>query len=454
NFSMTDYASQGKTREKNLVDVSNCQNHQSYYTCLSRSACAADTIILKGFDPSKIIGHASGWLRQEFRELELMDYITYLKFKGELPAEIQRHTRRETIKAFMSWKGPGFVPDKMHDAIRWSSDKPFERADTIFSEWKILQKRKKPTSESSSLFRPNVLPSLKLKRKASATDLINKTDRIKRSKTKGTEYVVSVSSPFGPQVQNEVPYYHTPIGLIWDGQNYSCAYDTLFTIIHHIWSLDPHTWNDRLQHMTDFTAALVNGFEQHAHGLCTFESTRDRVRSMLYESSPASFPYGPSLISIYDLACEVLRTPHVSTERIKICRNCQWTDNAPVSTNRTCIISIGYTECQSWFNDCLEHTNYQCRNCSTRNIAFRVELNITPPIIFIDLRSPATEVEISQEFAINSREGRVNFVLRGVVYYGDNHFTCRLVFGENSWFHDGITTKRNVVRDSPFTQRT
>jgi hypothetical protein len=50
NFAMTDYASQGKTRPINIVDLNNCSGHQSYYTCWSRSASAADTIILQGFD--------------------------------------------------------------------------------------------------------------------------------------------------------------------------------------------------------------------------------------------------------------------------------------------------------------------------------------------------------------------------------------------------------------------
>ncbi|KAF9549155.1 hypothetical protein CPC08DRAFT_592444, partial [Agrocybe pediades] len=66
NFSMTDYASQGKTRLVNIVDLTHCPHHQSYYTCLSRSASAKNTIILKDFDVEKITGKASGWLRQEF----------------------------------------------------------------------------------------------------------------------------------------------------------------------------------------------------------------------------------------------------------------------------------------------------------------------------------------------------------------------------------------------------
>ncbi|KAF9455952.1 hypothetical protein BDZ94DRAFT_1285957 [Collybia nuda] len=68
NFSMTDYASQGKTRPCNVVDLNNSRSHHSYYTALSRSASANGTIILQGFDASKITGGASGALRQEFRE--------------------------------------------------------------------------------------------------------------------------------------------------------------------------------------------------------------------------------------------------------------------------------------------------------------------------------------------------------------------------------------------------
>jgi hypothetical protein len=51
NFAMTDYSSQGRTRPNNPVDLNSCHTHQSYYTCLSRSASAAGTIIVQGFDP-------------------------------------------------------------------------------------------------------------------------------------------------------------------------------------------------------------------------------------------------------------------------------------------------------------------------------------------------------------------------------------------------------------------
>jgi hypothetical protein len=79
NFSMTDYGSQGKGREENVVHLNNCKNHHNYYVALSRGYTAEGTCIMQGFDPQKIINGISGYLRQEFRELELLDEITKLR---------------------------------------------------------------------------------------------------------------------------------------------------------------------------------------------------------------------------------------------------------------------------------------------------------------------------------------------------------------------------------------
>lgn len=92
NFSMTDYESQEKTRSYNVVDLHNLRTHQAYYTALSRSSSADGTLILQGFDSSKIMGKISGALRQEFRELELLDDITDKHYRDKtalLLGEIQ-----------------------------------------------------------------------------------------------------------------------------------------------------------------------------------------------------------------------------------------------------------------------------------------------------------------------------------------------------------------------------
>ncbi|RDX44583.1 hypothetical protein OH76DRAFT_1302649, partial [Lentinus brumalis] len=66
NFAMTDFASQGRTRIFNVVHPRFCRNHQSLYTCLSRSASLAGTLMIDSFCPAKIKGGASASLRKEY----------------------------------------------------------------------------------------------------------------------------------------------------------------------------------------------------------------------------------------------------------------------------------------------------------------------------------------------------------------------------------------------------
>ena len=97
NFAMIDYVSQRKTRPYNVVHLNSCRSHMSYYTCLSRSASAAGTIIIQGFEPTVITKRCSGYLRQKFREHEILDDITRLQFENQLPDNIQSNFRNELI---------------------------------------------------------------------------------------------------------------------------------------------------------------------------------------------------------------------------------------------------------------------------------------------------------------------------------------------------------------------
>ncbi|KAJ7114876.1 hypothetical protein C8R44DRAFT_563534, partial [Mycena epipterygia] len=94
---MTDYTSQGKSRDKNPVELANCKDHKSYYVALSRGRSAAGTVIVQGFSAKKITEGISGYLRQEFRELEILDEITRLRFEGKLPSSVHGLYRRRLI---------------------------------------------------------------------------------------------------------------------------------------------------------------------------------------------------------------------------------------------------------------------------------------------------------------------------------------------------------------------
>ncbi|KIL54017.1 hypothetical protein M378DRAFT_93257, partial [Amanita muscaria Koide BX008] len=142
NFAMTDFASQGKTRPHNPFDLNNCRSHQAYYTALSRSATAAGTVILQGFDAKKITGKASGALRQEFRDLELLDEITKLHYKSKLHKSVVGNRRNALIHAYRLHKGMNYVPSVVHQSIKWNKLNPMLEPIDDDIEWKVVEKNK------------------------------------------------------------------------------------------------------------------------------------------------------------------------------------------------------------------------------------------------------------------------------------------------------------------------
>ena len=69
NFSMTDYACQGKAQPYNPVDLQHSNSHQSYYTCSSNCASAKGTLIVQSLHPSVITGGCSGWVSNYYIDL-------------------------------------------------------------------------------------------------------------------------------------------------------------------------------------------------------------------------------------------------------------------------------------------------------------------------------------------------------------------------------------------------
>ena len=103
NFAMTDYSSQGKTHDKNIIHPSQCRNHQSYYTCLSRILNARNMVLLTEPNTNKITKGISRNLRQEFRELHVLDEVTKLKYHGQLPEGFLHTLRNPTVQSYYLW---------------------------------------------------------------------------------------------------------------------------------------------------------------------------------------------------------------------------------------------------------------------------------------------------------------------------------------------------------------
>jgi hypothetical protein len=74
-----------------------------------------------------------------------------------------------------------------------------------------------------------------------------------------------------------------PVGFQWDGQNYSCAYDSLFSIFYVIWKDDPKGWSGRFKQINSrFLGSLGKGFEKVLQKKASLEEVRDIIRQKLH----------------------------------------------------------------------------------------------------------------------------------------------------------------------------
>ncbi len=261
---MTDYCSQGRTRPFNVMHLNNCKSHQSYYTCLSRSATHEGTLILKGFDSSTITSNnnkvLSGNLRQEFRELELLDDISKLRFEGILPPKVNGIIRRDIVTQYREWKGENHIPANIHHALQWSKKSPFLLSPCENAKWQIVEGNQKRKTKPLPLpvghkiltayvpvqtTKPVLQNKLILVPKESKVKDVQMCDTysipIDLSSTQAPIMGVSVVTSSTNQLPRTPPSLPAqPKGTIWDAQDWSCSYDALFTILWNMWRED-HT---------------------------------------------------------------------------------------------------------------------------------------------------------------------------------------------------------------------
>ena len=90
-------------------------------------------------------------------------------------------------------------------------------------------------------------------------------------------------------------------------------------------------------------------------------------------------------------------------------------------------------------------TSHTCPFCGTAvKQVFRLMRPI--PLLIIDLSNKSLHIDHRIEIdIINIKQ---LYSLRGIFYYGGNHFTSRFIsHDEIVWFHDGMTTNRKMEKE-------
>jgi hypothetical protein len=177
--------------------------------------------------------------------LEILDEITRLRFENTLPKGITGNRRNVIICQFQKLKGTDYVPHNVHHSIRWNKQDPLEMLDVVTdTPWQLLKNSKYGKNQRSTLTgKSNITGFVAAsgsvpvghtqKRKSDHDD----TDKIPRKMMKISENILGDLE--GPE------------GFIWDSENYSCAYDSLLTILLSIWSQEPVKWKGNFKDMNE-----------------------------------------------------------------------------------------------------------------------------------------------------------------------------------------------------------
>ena len=277
-----------------------------------------------------IPGGCSGALRQEFRELELLDEITRLRFDGKLPSHVEGSTRNGIVTSFREWKGSQYVPSSVHSSIRWSARNPWIEGEVLNLEDRLASlekmKEKKKTRSSKltethtlkhhDVDKPEELLTVTSGRDSTSSlrDVaelgIGKPNVQKRQRSCGMPRLLSADSTHPSNKQKiislcgSIPnrsHYTTPIGMRWSEN--SCAYDSVFTPIYVQWCTNRNLQTDLFRRMGSPVANLLfDGFIRYEAGQGSLENARDAVRRHMARNPETEFG---AYTSIYNV-CSIL----------------------------------------------------------------------------------------------------------------------------------------------------
>ncbi|THU95872.1 hypothetical protein K435DRAFT_557678, partial [Dendrothele bispora CBS 962.96] len=445
NFAMTEFNSQGRTRDYNLCSLAQARNHQNIYTALSRSSTHHGTVIMEPLSQStiqKITCGLTGFLQQEFRELEILDEITRLRFEKQLPEDFQGITRADCLTQYFKWKGEQFLPKNVPIQLVWSATNPIESTENLNKVFEKHKRQTNKTKNSSSVYQLVdsdsyiVAPgTTEVQHRAQKHKLDNDQDNDKRHFKMRKLYLHKGQ--------------HGPIGLIWDDKNYSCAYDSLMYILGGIWSYNPMFWTNVWHNQNQFLNTFAVGLSKLSEGNESFEELRNEIRQKLHKRSKKDFPLGQSGVAIDKLANALLECNNVISSNISLCPVCGENTTEGIMSM---VLNTGHMKgtVNSIIKKLQTDSSGRCNTCN--QTVHRMSLFNIPPSLIADppnLVTPKKSVRLLCTDLVT-----INLHLRGIVYWiNGNHFVARAVTpDQHVWLNDGMVHGRQSHYEGKMTE--
>ena len=119
----------------------------------------------------------------------------------------------------------------------------------------------------------------------------------------------------------------SPAGLLWDGDDYSCAYDAPITVLYDTWTNNTDQWT-KIFYSTnpEHLKPLASGFKKYLMGVddISLEDVRDILRKRLHTKHPTEFPTGAAGASVAGLAARIFYTNTASASASVECTQCDY----------------------------------------------------------------------------------------------------------------------------------
>jgi len=104
---------------------------------------------------------------------------------------------------------------------------------------------------------------------------------------------------------------------------------------------------------------------------------------------------------------------------------------------------------QKKFRDC--HPRRKCVHCDG-DIDKVMCFNIIPKLLVFSVFDAS--VRVSKKISFRDGDSMIVFSLKGIVYFGDFHYTARVCVGGSVWFHDGMSTGRDCTYEKRLNEFT
>ena len=199
---------------------------------------------------------------------------------------------------------------------------------------------------------------------------------------------------------------------------------------------------------------LGNGFEEVYQENISLEIIRDVVRDKLYQSYPILFPKGQNGASVSELAFKVLASNTLDGISNLYCPTCDQYE-PEINYNIGCIFDIApykVPSTQYFISELNIPQNERCGECLTK-LKNCLTYNESPKLLILEY--PYTATKTNHKIKIKVNDTTTLLYLKGIVYYGENHFTSRIISKDGKiWFNDGIATGGKSIEEGHLSTMT